>query len=101
MSLSRAFKTKKGNKSSTSTPRAPSHTKKTHEMLHRKHSISRLSSGKNSISTVARDSVQKFSANVHASSGPEPHPFGHELAQVTELAEEYSAQGRLHVIDEE
>jgi hypothetical protein len=42
-----------------------------------------------------------FSANVDSGSGPEPHPFGHELAQVTELAEEYSAHGSLPVIDEE
>jgi len=38
-----------------------------------------------------------FSANVET----EPHPFGNELAQVTELAEEYGVQGRMHVIDEE
>lgn len=31
----------------------------------------------------------------------ETHPFGHELAQVTELAEEYHGNGRLDVIDEE
>jgi len=42
-----------------------------------------------------------FSANVEASSGPEPHPFGNELAQVTELAEEYGMQGHMQVIDEE
>lgn len=42
-----------------------------------------------------------FSANVDSSSGPEPHPFSNELAQVTELAEEYTAHGPLQVIDEE
>jgi len=42
-----------------------------------------------------------FSANVEVSSGPEPHPFGNELAQVTELAEEYGMQGHMQVIDEE
>jgi len=31
----------------------------------------------------------------------EPHPFGNELAQVTELAEEFGGQGRMQVIDEE
>jgi len=29
------------------------------------------------------------------------HPFGNELAQVTELAEEYGIQGEMKVIDEE
>lgn len=81
--------------------RASSHTKKTHEMVHRKRSMSRMSSGKNSITSFARDSVQMFSANVDSSSGPEPHPFGNELAQVTELAEEYGAPGGMQAIDEE
>jgi hypothetical protein len=81
--------------------RASSHTKKTHEMVHRKRSMSRMSSGKNSITSFARDSVQMFSANVDSSSGPEPHPFGNELAQVTELAEEYGVTGGMQVIDEE
>lgn len=31
----------------------------------------------------------------------ETHPFGRELAQVSELAEEYSAQGRVAIMDEE
>ena len=31
----------------------------------------------------------------------ETHPFGQELAQVTEIAEEYGLKGRLNVIDEE
>ncbi|KAG5988465.1 hypothetical protein E4U43_004745 [Claviceps pusilla] len=31
----------------------------------------------------------------------ETHPFGHELAQVTELAEEYTIKTQLNVIDEE
>jgi hypothetical protein len=31
----------------------------------------------------------------------ESHPFGHELAQVTEIAEEYGVKERLQVIDEE
>jgi hypothetical protein len=31
----------------------------------------------------------------------ESHPFGHELAQVTELAEEYSISNGLDTIDEE
>jgi hypothetical protein len=31
----------------------------------------------------------------------ESHPFGNELAQVSEIAEEYSAQEKIYVIDEE
>jgi len=80
--------------------RALSHTKKTHEMLSRKRSMSRMSSGKNSITSFARDSINMFSSNVDSTSGPEPHPFGNELAQVTELAEEYG-QGNMQIIDEE
>jgi len=38
-----------------------------------------------------------FSSHVET----EPHPFGNELAQVTELAEEYGGQSRMQVIDEE
>jgi len=29
------------------------------------------------------------------------HPFGNELAQVTELAEEYGVQGEMHILDVE
>lgn len=32
---------------------------------------------------------------------PDWHPFGHELAQVTELAEEFGSKNRLQVIDED
>jgi len=39
-----------------------------------------------------------FSANPEIM---ETHPFGNELAQVTELAEEYGVQGQMEVIDEE
>jgi len=39
-----------------------------------------------------------FSANPEI---VESHPFGNELAQVTELAEEYGVQGEMKVIDEE
>jgi len=77
--------------------RALSHTKKNAEFLARKRSISRMSSPKNSIST--RSSINMFSASVDA---PDVHPFGNELAQVTELAEDYSiSQETLAVVDEE
>lgn len=45
--------------------------------------------------------MKMFNSNLESSSGPEPHPFGNELAQVTELAEEYDVTGGLQVIDEE
>jgi hypothetical protein len=40
-----------------------------------------------------------FSASIDA---PDSHPFGNELAQVTELAEDYGiSQQRLTIVDEE
>jgi len=39
-----------------------------------------------------------FGANVET---VDAHPFGNELAQVSELAEEYGAQQKIQVIDEE
>ncbi|KAG9235767.1 hypothetical protein BJ875DRAFT_259768 [Amylocarpus encephaloides] len=78
--------------------RALSHTKKNAEILARKRSTSRMSSPKNSISTRP-SSIQMFSASIDA---PEQHPFGNELAKVTELAEDYGiSQERLAVVDEE
>ncbi|EPE29198.1 hypothetical protein GLAREA_00358 [Glarea lozoyensis ATCC 20868] len=77
--------------------RALSHTKKNAEILARKRSTSRMSSPKNSIST--RSSLNMFSSSVDA---PDAHPFGNELAQVTELAEDYGiSQQTLDIVDEE
>jgi len=79
--------------------RALTHTKKSHETFARNRSISRASSQrKASITSFARDSINMFSANPDTS---EPHPFGNELAQVSELAEEYGVQGEMQVIAEE
>lgn len=104
--------------------RSPSHTKRTHEIVHRKRSIHRMSGqlqhkAKASISTLTRDSLQMFSPtpeiaeepeSVHISSPPvstptspsmtAQHPFGSELAQLTELAEEVSS-GSVQILDEE
>ncbi|KAG9248541.1 hypothetical protein BJ878DRAFT_17106 [Calycina marina] len=91
--------------------RALSHTKKSAEILARKRSISsRMTSPKNSISRIssstkyslnlstARSSVNMFSSNPETTE----YPFGSELAQVSELVEEYGAsKGKLPVIDEE
>ncbi|RFU30602.1 hypothetical protein B7463_g5750, partial [Scytalidium lignicola] len=108
--------------------RALSHTKKSHEIVSRKLSISRMSSQKNSIST--RSSLLMFSSNVdtiaeqqpleqlkvqspvrpqmqsnvHVQSWMqknEPHPFGNELAKVSEIAEEFGVKDKMQVIDQE
>jgi len=63
--------------------------------------MSRMSSSKNSVTSFARESINIFGASVESASGPESHPFGNELAQVTELAEEYGLQGNVQIIDEE
>jgi len=76
--------------------RVPSHTKRSAEAIARKRSISRVSSPKNSMST-ARSSLNMFSTNVETM---DTHPFGPELAQVSELAEEYGAH-KMEVIDPE
>lgn len=66
--------------------RALSHTKKSHEIVHRQRSISRMSSPHNSIS-ASRNSGNMFGGSLE--NAAEPHPFGAELAQVSELAEEF------------
>ncbi len=40
-------------------------------------------------------------AQLHKKGYSDSHPFGHELAQVSELAEEYGIKGELSAIDEE
>jgi hypothetical protein len=81
--------------------RAPSHTKKSHEILSRKRSETRMSSPKSPRAT-ARSSINMFSANIVTTIDAEAHPFGNELAQVTEIAEEYGiSQETLTVVDEE
>ncbi|EXJ55522.1 hypothetical protein A1O7_08450 [Cladophialophora yegresii CBS 114405] len=72
--------------------RSPSHSKKAHVELSRKLSIQRLSPPPTSITKPAmRDAVE--------SSMLSPHPFGKELAQVNEVAEEFGATAR--ILDEE
>lgn len=72
--------------------RAVSHTKKA--SLQR--SASRLST-RNTHST-ARSSINMFSPQ---SETVEQHPFGNELAQVSELAEEFGIKKSMAVVDEE
>ncbi|CZR50814.1 uncharacterized protein PAC_00688 [Phialocephala subalpina] len=77
--------------------RAVSHTKSA--SLQR--SASRMSSRKPSTST-ARSSINMFTANVDTIEQHQQHPFGNELAQVSELAEEYGiSKEKLAVVDEE
>jgi len=87
-----------GDDAPTIPKRAPSHTKKNSEILARKRSTSRQASRQNSTST-ARSSFQMFSPNPDT---VEHNPFGPELAQVSELAEEYAiSKPKLTVVDEE
>jgi len=88
--------------------RALSHTKKSAEVLARKRSMSKMSSPKNSISIsksqippvpTTRSSVNMFNPTPGV---VDRHPFGNELAQVSELAEEYSlSKEKLTIVDEE
>ncbi|KAL9110276.1 MAG: hypothetical protein Q9227_005183 [Pyrenula ochraceoflavens] len=78
--------------------RAQTHSKKAHQELARKRSISRLTPPPTAISSntnnnVVRNSADFFNANVDQS-----HPFGSELAQVSEVAEEFGAAA---VLDQE
>lgn len=105
--------------------RAPSHTKKSSEVMARQRSLSRIAAHNSSISsrktssssnlyqpamnpgkTVSpkssisrsRSSINMFSPNPEAA----VHPFGNELAQVSELAEEFSSSKQnLTILDAE
>ncbi|PKX89722.1 uncharacterized protein P174DRAFT_378352 [Aspergillus novofumigatus IBT 16806] len=85
--------------SSTDAPlvpkRALSHTKRSHQELARQRSLSRLSPPPlNSMrSSPSIRTTQDFFK-------PEPHPFGKELEQVNEVAEEFNS-GATRVLDEE
>lgn len=65
--------------------RVPSHSKKAHERLHRKRSVQRLMSPPSSI-ILRRESADMF----RAAEAPKESPFGGELAQLEEVAEEFS-----------
>jgi len=77
--------------------RALSHTKKSHQISAVKRSSSKVRSPPSSISQppTARSSLDLFSAKPEAN-----HPFGAELAQVNELAEEFGAKN-ITIWDEE
>jgi hypothetical protein len=82
--------------------RASSHTKRSHERISRQRSMSRMAS-KQSTSSFTRGSVDMFSQPpIQMPEAASEHPFGNELAQVTELAEEYMQGGiQTGAIDEE
>lgn len=71
--------------------RAPSHSKKAHVELSRKRSIQRMSPPPTSI---AKPSV-RTSGEPRGPAIDAHHPFGKELAQVNEMAEEFGATARL------
>jgi hypothetical protein len=71
--------------------RAPSHSKKAHVELSRKRSIQRMSPPP----TAINKTVVRRSADIFSSSADPSHPFGRELAQVNEVAEEFGATARL------
>lgn len=74
--------------------RALSHTKKSHQELARQRSISRMTPPPTSIRSVR--SSQEFFQPL---ADPSSHPFGRELEQVNEVAEDF---GSVHVVlDEE
>ena len=77
--------------------RAHSHTKKSHQALARQRSISRSAQSPPAIHSakITRDSIDMFSNKLDIN-----HPFGAELAQVNELAEEIGANNVL-ILDEE
>ncbi|KAJ9625910.1 hypothetical protein H2203_004678 [Taxawa tesnikishii (nom. ined.)] len=62
--------------------RAPSHSKKAHVQLSRKRSVQR---------GMVRNSADMFSASIEP---PVTHPFGKELEQLTEVAEEFGSTCR-------
>lgn len=63
--------------------RVPSHSKKAHERVHRKRSVQRMMSPP---SSIVRNSTEMFKP-IEA---PQENPFGNELAQLDEVAEELS-----------
>lgn len=75
--------------------RAPSHSKKAHVELSRKRSIQRMSPPP----TTLTKPTTCNSTDIFTKAGDPNHPFGRELAQVNEIAEEFGATARL--LDEE
>ncbi|OJJ47938.1 hypothetical protein ASPZODRAFT_1811548 [Penicilliopsis zonata CBS 506.65] len=78
--------------------RALSHTKRSHQELARQRSISRTSPP--ALNSLRSSPSMRMPPNDAASAAAiQPHPFGKELEQVNEVAEEFG--GGRHVLDEE
>lgn len=76
--------------------RAPSHSKKAHVELSRKRSIQRMTPPPDSLEkTVVRNS-----ADIFGTADSNAHPFGRELAKVSEVAEDFGAASSF-MVDEE
>lgn len=74
--------------------RVPSHSKKAHETLHRKRTIQRIMSPPpSSYREVSRTSTEIFNPSTNSSfvESTRDSPFGNELAQLEEVAEEFGA----------
>jgi len=75
--------------------RVPSHSKRAHENIHRKRSIQRMmspppSSAREANREMVRSSTDMFSPNKATFvEAPKESPFGRELAQLDEVAEEF------------
>ena len=70
--------------------RAPSHSKKAHEGVHRKNSIKRMLSPPPSRDRdIARSSTEIFNQRSGFVESPRENPFGKEIAQLDQVAEEY------------
>lgn len=78
--------------------RAPSHTASSHQALARQRSTKNIPPPNSIHGLQARNSAAMFSANVEENNAVS-HPFGKELAQVNEVAEEFGI--RESVVDEE
>jgi len=82
------------------------------------YSFTRSASTATSFSSMSQDSVQTQSTGISSTGSygpmsapvekmqytpppPSQHPFGLELAQVTEIAEEFGVSSKLEIIDEE
>ena len=68
--------------------RAHSHSKRAHVELHHKRSLSRLTPPP---VAIAGNTVIRHSVDIFAGAADPSHPFGKELAQVYEVAEEFGA----------
>lgn len=79
--------------------RAPSHSKKAHQDLARNRSLSRLTPPPN---VLGNATIVRNSADIFGGSTIDPnHPFGNELAQVNEVAEEFGGSSSLFDEEEE